>query len=115
MPEKRFKSERRKLTLAQSRRLREGQRWVEANKAQLTAQALSRKREMLELAEAMRVLRRERESRGLSLAEVARRCGIDKGNLSRLETDPYPNPTLDTVSRIAHALGVRLTIGIATA
>ena len=112
MDQRQFKSVPGKLTDAQKRRVREGQEWVKSNRLRLTTEALSRKRELLELSAALQALKREREARGLSLGEVARRSGIDKANLHRLETDPYPNPTLDTVSRIAHAIGVRLTIGV---
>jgi len=112
MADRVFKSTRGNLTQAQKRRVREGRAWVQANRQRLSDEALIRKRELLELSAALQALKREREARGLSLGEVARRSGIDKANLHRLETDPYPNPTLDTVSRIAHAIGVRLTIGV---
>ena len=61
------------------------------------------------------MLRREREARGLSLADVAERSRIDKSRLSKLEKAAYPNPTLDTLAPIARAIGVRLTIGMAPA
>ena len=53
-------------------------------------------------------LRGERESMGLSLADVAERSGIDKAALSRLENGQQPNPTLNTLSRYARAIGKRL-------
>lgn len=112
MSDVRFKSVRGKLTAEQRRRVHQGRGWVQANKGRLTAEALMHKRELLEAAHAMQTLKREREARGLSLAEVARRSGIDEANLARLETDLYPNPTLDTVSRIARVIGVRVTIGV---
>jgi DNA-binding phage protein len=108
-----FKSVRGKLTNEQKKSVRQGRQWVEENRPRLTDQALVRKRELDALIEAMRMLKRERESRGLSLATISRRSGVDKSNLSKLENDPYPNPTLDTLIRIADAIGVRLTIAIA--
>jgi len=50
-------------------------------------------------------LRAERERQGLSLAEVGQRIGMDRQNLHRLETDPNANPTLETIHRLAEALG----------
>jgi DNA-binding XRE family transcriptional regulator len=55
-------------------------------------------------------LKQGRERAKLSLAEVSRRCGIDKAALSRLETGQNRNPTLDTLWRYAAALGRRLLL-----
>lgn len=57
-------------------------------------------------------LRREREGRGLSLNDLAERSGIDKSALSRLENGRQPNPTLDTLSRYARAIGKRLALSL---
>jgi DNA-binding XRE family transcriptional regulator len=53
-------------------------------------------------------LREEREKAGLSLEAVAEKAGIDKGALSRLETGKNGNPTLDTLARVAKAIGMRI-------
>src|SRR5437763_8407107 len=50
-------------------------------------------------------LRRERERQGLTLAGLAGRTGIDEAALSRLETGRHGNPTVDTLYRVAAALG----------
>src|SRR6266436_6632606 len=50
----------------------------------------------------------ERESQGLTLAEVAQRMGIDPPALSRLETGKMLNPTLATLHKWAEALGQQL-------
>jgi ribosome-binding protein aMBF1 (putative translation factor) len=57
---------------------------------------------------ALAALRAERERRGLSLADLAERTGMDKAMLSRLETGKIPNPTLSTLRVYAKALGRRL-------
>jgi transcriptional regulator with XRE-family HTH domain len=50
-------------------------------------------------------LRRLRIARDLSLSELARRSGVAKGTLSKLEAADG-NPTLETLWSIANALGV---------
>jgi ribosome-binding protein aMBF1 (putative translation factor) len=56
----------------------------------------------------IRSLREARESAGLSLDELASRSGIDKAQLSRLETGRVADPRSSTLSRYAHAIGKRL-------
>ena len=51
----------------------------------------------------------------MSLSDVATKSGIDKSRLSKLESDPHPNPTLNTLARIAEAIGVKLAIRIVAA
>ena len=58
-------------------------------------------------------LKAARLGRGLSLADVGERSGIGKANLSRLENDPTPNPTMDTLLRYADAIGVTMNVSIA--
>jgi DNA-binding phage protein len=57
-------------------------------------------------------LREAREVRGLSLSEISRRSGIDLASLSRLEGGKNPNPTFETLSRYAQALGLRLELSL---
>jgi len=64
------------------------------------------------LREVFKQLQAERQAQGMSLGELSKRSGIDKGNLSRLENAEHPNVTLATIERYAEALGkeVRITI-----
>jgi len=48
--------------------------------------------------------REQREQRGLTLSEVARRAGLNKGDLSRIETKRLV-PTADEARAILRALG----------
>jgi DNA-binding phage protein len=57
-------------------------------------------------------LKEARISKQLTLSEAGERSGIGKANLSRLENDPTPNPTLDTLLRYADAVGVRLRVEV---
>ncbi len=110
-----FERVNRPLTAEQRTRHEKIRAEIDRNKPQFNREAKALKQELLEVAQAMKALKRERKARGLSLTDIAEKSGIDKANLSRLENDPYPNPTLETLSRIAHAIGVRLTIGVAAA
>lgn len=56
-----------------------------------------------------------RESRGLTLAEVAQKMEIDPPALSRLETGKVLNPTLGTLHKWASALGQELIIELTLA
>jgi DNA-binding Xre family transcriptional regulator len=60
-------------------------------------------------------LKRARQDRGLSLSEISRRSGIDLASLSRLEAGKNPNPTFETLSRYADALGLRLELSLVEA
>jgi DNA-binding Xre family transcriptional regulator len=61
--------------------------------------------ELLRLHEVTACLKRERERQRLTLAELAERTGIDQAALSRLESGRNANPTLETLNRVAAALG----------
>ena len=64
----------------------------------------------LGLMSALGDLKKARQQRKLSLAEVAKRTGIDKAALSRLENGLDPNPTFATLDAIALAVGVAIRI-----
>jgi len=51
----------------------------------------------------IRMLRQERERRGLSMNEVAQRAGLSHSIVSLVERD-LRNPSLDTLLRIAEVL-----------
>src|SRR4051794_1223159 len=57
------------------------------------------------LATIAAALRRERESVGISIAELARRAGVAKSTLSQLESGAG-NPSIETVWSLGVALGV---------
>ena len=61
--------------------------------------------ELLQLHQVLALLKGERERQHLTLAEVAFRAEIDQASLSRLENGHSSNPTIDTIYRIAGALG----------
>ena len=61
------------------------------------------------LAVRLRLLRQQlkqaREAAGLSLAQIAKRSGIDKAALSRLENGHVPNTGIETILRYVNAIG----------
>ena len=61
--------------------------------------------ELLQIHQLAFQLKQERERQQLTLADLASRTGIDQGALSRLENGRNANPTLDTLRRVAAALG----------
>jgi DNA-binding XRE family transcriptional regulator len=52
---------------------------------------------------------RLRKKQGLSQSEVARRAGLKQPAIARLESGAV-KPTLDTIQRVAHALGRELEV-----
>ena len=58
---------------------------------------------------ALAKLRAIREAKGITLAELASRTGMTRGNIARLETQK--NATLRTLERYAAGLGCKMEIG----
>jgi DNA-binding XRE family transcriptional regulator len=54
---------------------------------------------------------RLRKKQGLSQTEVARRAGMKQPAIARLESGAV-KPTLDTIQRVAHALGREVEINL---
>ncbi len=55
-------------------------------------------------------LKAARVKKQMTLEQVAERSGIGKANLSRLENDESPNPTMDTLLRVSDAVGYELRL-----
>ncbi|MEZ6129290.1 MAG: helix-turn-helix transcriptional regulator [Planctomycetaceae bacterium] len=63
----------------------------------------------VEFANVTAALKAAREAKGMSLADVEELTGIGKSSLSLLENGKG-NPTLETLKRIADAIGAKLTV-----
>ena len=61
------------------------------------------------------VLKAERVKKGLSLADMKERTGIERSTLSRLENNVAANPTINTLSRYADAVGKKVFVVFADA
>ncbi|NUQ61152.1 MAG: helix-turn-helix transcriptional regulator [Pirellulales bacterium] len=68
--------------------------------------------EYVDLLVMLAALKKHREAKGLSLAGVAERCGMDRSAVSRLENGVYLNPTLDTLYRYAAAVGAEIAFTV---
>jgi ribosome-binding protein aMBF1 (putative translation factor) len=69
-----------------------------------------RQGDLMALLSALAAIKQERERRGLSLADVSERSGLDKAMLSRLENGKILNPTVATLWRYAEAVGMALRL-----
>jgi len=65
-----------------------------------------------QVAQLLRELKRLREARGLTQAQVDERSGIGRANVSRLENAHLENPSLETILRYAQAVGAELLIAV---
>jgi DNA-binding Xre family transcriptional regulator len=61
--------------------------------------------EYLAVKELAHRLKAERLKQKLTLEQVSESSGIDQATLSKLENGRQPNPTLNTLARVAYALG----------
>ncbi len=57
-------------------------------------------------------LRQSREAAGLSVADVATKCGVGEDEIARLEAGAFLNPTWKLLGDYAHAVGVKLTLSV---
>ena len=65
--------------------------------------------DLMMLHEMMAALKGERERQSMTMAQLSKITGIDQAALSRLESGKNANPTLETMNRIAAALGKTIT------
>jgi ABC-type phosphate transport system auxiliary subunit len=99
-----------KLTEAERLRHAKIRRQIESEKEELIAYGRRSMARHAKLRNAVDILKSTRETLGLTLADIKARTGIEKGNLSRLENAVHPNPTIDTLTRYADAVGKELVI-----
>lgn len=57
-------------------------------------------------------LRTAREAAGLSVTDVATKCGASEEVISQLESGAFLNPTWKLLGDYAHAVGMNLTLGV---
>lgn len=101
-----------KLTDEERSRHKKIREQIEQEKHELMARGRQIKARYARLRDAVAMLKSTRESLGLSLGVIKDRTGIEKGNLSRLENALTPNPTVETLSRYAEAVGQEIVISL---
>ena len=69
---------------------------------------MTQERNIKELHAVARNVRRFRQAKGWSLAELGEHSGMAPSYISNLENDKVPNPSLDALGSIAAALGSSL-------
>jgi len=106
----------RPLTALQQRRAEPALEEAEREKTQILARGRAIKglhaNARASRSEAFQLLKTARQSQGVTLQELEKRTGIRISAISRLENDPAANPTVQTLQRIATALGRTITIQI---
>lgn len=104
----------RALSSAERQTYRELRERIDAERDEIIAEARRRKQVhdavAAELRQAFRLLKNERQAQGLSLADMQERTGMSRSAISRLENDDAANPTIETLTRYAEALGKQLAI-----
>ena len=83
---------------------------VEAEKPEIIQRGRAVMEAHVKLQEILALLKERRQAIGMSMTQLQLLTGIDRARLSRLERDPNANPTVETVNRIAYALGVELRV-----
>lgn len=98
-----------KLTPAKLSELRQAAQQIDATeKDVIVAKARAHFARRERIAAMLAEMQRTRQTKGMTLDDVAKRAGIGKANLSRIFNDTDANPTLDTAIRIADAVGYPL-------
>ena len=105
---------RRELTPEEKQRLQQADQEAEGEREGILAEGrrvkAARNRVQVAVRDAFRLLKAERQARGLSLSDVEKKTGIGRSALSRLENETEPNPTVVTLTRYAEALGKELVV-----
>jgi DNA-binding phage protein len=102
----------RKLTDRERQRYQRLVAEVDAEKDDMLQQAREAFDRMDRIDDVVEALTALRRAKGLTVTEVARRAGMHKPNVTRLESVTHVNPTLDTLLRYAEAIGAEIRIAI---
>ncbi|HWB14527.1 MAG TPA: helix-turn-helix transcriptional regulator [Pirellulales bacterium] len=102
----------RRLTDEEAANYRTVREQVAAELPDLVARHHERVAALDKIDKLVKQLKSAREQKGLSLADVSERTGMDRSALSKLENGVRPNPTVDTLVRYADAVGLRLEVSL---
>lgn len=68
----------------------------------------------LQLHQLASQLKKAREAANISLNDLAEKSGVDRGAIWKLESGRHENPTVETLSKLARALGYELGFQLTT-
>lgn len=105
----------RRLTAEEAEKYRKIRQQVADELPELVARHHERMAGEEQLNRVFEELRAAREKQGLSLNDLTRLTGMDRSAISKLETGQRPNPTVETLTRYAQAVGKRLVLSLADA
>ena len=105
----------RRLTAEEAAKYQAIRKQVGDELPELVARHQARQVVLDQLDELLKELKAAREAKGLSLADLADRTGMDRSALSKLETGQRANPTVETLLRYAEAVGKRLVVSLTDA
>lgn len=100
------------LTPEEAARYQKVREQVDEELPELVARHETRMASLDKLDELLRHLKTERESQGLSLADISQRTGMDRSAISKLEMGRRANPTVETLMRYAEAIGKRMVVSV---
>ena len=103
----------RRLTPEEAAKYRKIRDEIEREKPAVNAAIRAQVAKLAELEDVFVELKKLREEQGLSLADIQEKTGIDRSQLSKLETGVRTNYTLDTILRYAEAVGKRVLFRLA--
>ncbi len=99
----------RRLTEEESAKYRTVREQIAEELPEIRRRAKAAKQRIL-LKQVLKALKEERQRQGMSLRDLSQRTGIDRGSLSKLENDPDPNVTINTLMRYTQAIGKTITV-----
>jgi len=105
----------RKLTPEEAAKYRGLREQIKEELPELIARHVARTKTGPDLEPVLHELKSTREAKGLSLADMTDLTGMDSSALSKLETGRRVNPTIETLSRYAEAVGKRLVVSLVDA
>ena len=105
----------RRLTAEEAAKYRTIREQVAGELPELLARHHERLAAMDKLDDVLKQLKAAREKKGLSLAELSRRTGMESSALSELESGEHSDPTVATLVRYADAVGMRLEMSLSDA
>lgn len=102
----------RRLTAEEAAKYRTVREQVAGELPELVARHAHRKASLDKVEDVLKRLKAAREQKGISLLDLSERTGMDRSELSDLESGERANPTVASLVRYADAVGMRLEVSL---